>query len=409
MHMTELLTTLQDVLFDWLTHGLSGFSGWQIVAYTLVTTHITIAAVTIFLHRSQAHRSVKLHVLPSHFFRFWLWLSTGIVTREWVAVHRKHHAACETPEDPHSPQTRGIATVLLRGSELYAAAAKDRHMLDQYGAGTPDDWIERKLYTSHSFHGVGLMLVIDLLAFGAIGATVWAVQMLWIPVSAAGIVNGIGHWCGYRNFEVADASRNIVPWGILIGGEELHNNHHTYPTSAKLSVRRHEFDLGWAYIRGLEMLGLATVRRVPPQLRLGSARPVVDATMLDAIIANRYEVMANYARRVRRAALAEWLRLRAQGHAVTELANLRSARRWLHRHVGQIPSGERTHVSNAVAHSPTLAELVAMREQLRQLWTRSDASRERLVADLQAWLKRAEASGNATLREFAELLRSVRT
>jgi stearoyl-CoA desaturase (delta-9 desaturase) len=376
MYMTELLATLRDALVDWLAHGLSGFSGWQIVAYTLVTTHITIAAVTIFLHRSQAHRSVALHALPSHFFRFWLWLGTGIVTREWVAVHRKHHAACETPEDPHSPQTRGIATVLLRGSELYAAAAKDRRMLEQYGAGTPDDWIERKLYTPYSFHGVGLMLAIDLLAFGAIGATVWAVQMLWSPVSAAGIVNGIGHWWGYRNFEVADASRNIVPWGILIGGEELHNNHHTYPTSAKLSVRRHEFDLGWAYIRGLEMLGLATVRRVPPQLRLGSARPVADATMLAAIIANRYELMANYARRVRRVALAEGLRMRALGQAV--------------------------------AQSQALAELVAMREQLRQLWTCSGASSEQLVADLQAWLKTAEASSSTTLREFAAMLRSVR-
>jgi stearoyl-CoA desaturase (delta-9 desaturase) len=405
MHMTELLTTLHDALVDWLVHGLSNFSGWQIVAYTLVTTHITIAAVTIFLHRSQAHRSVKLHALPSHFFRFWLWLSTGIVTREWVAVHRKHHAACETQEDPHSPQTRGIATVLLRGSELYAAAAKDRHMLDQYGAGTPDDWLERKLYTPYSFHGVGLMLAIDLLAFGA---TVWAVQMLWSPVCAAGIVNGIGHWWGYRNFEVADASRNIVPWGIVIGGEELHNNHHTYPTSAKLSVRRYEFDIGWAYIRGLEMLGLATVRRIPPQLRLGAARPVADATMLEAVIANRYEFMANYAKRVRRAALAEGLRLRAEGHAVAELANLRSARRWLHRDAGQIPSGERAHVSNAVAHSPTLAQLVAMREQLRQLWTRSGASGEQLVADLQAWLKTAEASDSATLHEFAAMLRSVR-
>ncbi|MCJ7450857.1 MAG: fatty acid desaturase, partial [Steroidobacteraceae bacterium] len=235
------------------------------------------------------------------------------MTREWVAVHRKHHAACETPKDPHSPQTRGIAAVLLRGSELCAAAAKDRHMLAQYGAGTPDDWLERKLYTPCRFHGVGLMLAIDLLAFGAIGASVWAVQMRWIPLSATGIVNGIGHWSGYRIFELVDASRNIVPWGILIGGEELHNNHHTCPTSAKLSVRRHAFDLGWTYIRGLEMLGLATVRRVPPQLRLGSARPVADASMLDAIIANRYEFMANYARRVRRAALAEGLRLRAEG------------------------------------------------------------------------------------------------
>ncbi len=407
MPMTELRSTLHDALVDWLVHGLVSFSGWQIVAYTLVTTHVTSAAVTIFLHRSQAHRSVELHALPSHFFRCWLWLGTGIVTREWVAVHRKHHAACETPDDPHSPQTRGIAAVLLRGSELYAAAAMDRRMLDQYGAGMPDDWIERKLYTPHSFHGVGLMLAIDLLLFGAIGATVWAVQMLWIPVSAAGIVNGIGHWWGYRNFEVADASRNIVPWGILIGGEELHNNHHTYPTSAKLSVRRHEFDLGWAYIRSLEMLGLATVRRVRPQLRLGSARPVADAAMLAAIIANRYEFMANYARRVRRVAFAEGLRMSTQGHSVSELANLRNARRWLHRDASHIPTGQRAQVASAVAQSQTLAELVAMREQLRQLWNRS-ASGEQLVADLQAWLKTADASGSATLHEFAAMLRSVR-
>lgn len=400
--------SLSDQGLNALNAGLCRLAHTMIIAYTLVTTHITIAAVTIFLHRSQAHRSVELHALPFHFFRCWLWLGTGIVTREWVAVHRKHHAACDTPDDPHSPQTRSIAAVLLRGSELYAAAAMDRRMLDQYGAGMPDDWIERKLYTPHSFHGVGLMLAIDLLLFGAIGVTVWAVQMLWIPVSAAGIVNGIGHWWGYRNFEVADASRNIVPWGILIGGEELHNNHHTYPTSAKLSVRRHEFDIGWAYIRGLEMLGLATVRRVVPQLRLGAARPVADATMLAAIIANRYEFMANYAWRVRRVALAEGLRLRAQGHPGAELANLRSKRRWLHRDAGQIPSGERAQVSSAVATSPTLAELVAMREQLRQLWTRSGASGEQLVADLQAWLKTAEASDSATLHEFATMLRSVR-
>jgi stearoyl-CoA desaturase (delta-9 desaturase) len=408
MHMTELLTTLHYALVDWLVHGLSGFSGWQIVAYTLVTTHITIAAVTIVLHRSQAHRSVELHALTSHFFRCWLRLGTGIVTCEWVAVHRKHHAACETPDDPHSPQTRGIAAVLLRGSELYAVAAKDRRMLEQYGAGTPEDWLERKLYTPHSFHGVGLMLVIDLLAFGAIGATVWAVQMLWSPVSAAGIVNGIGHWWGYRNFEVADASRNIVPWGIVIGGEELHNNHHTYPTSAKLSVRRHEFDIGWAYIRGLEMLGLATVRRIGPQLRLGAARPVADATMLEAVIANRYELMANYARRMRRAALAEWLRLRAEGHAVGQLANLRCARRWLHRDAGQIPTDQRAHVSNAVAHSPTLAELVAMREQRDSCGRARAHPANNSWSTCKAWLKTSEASDSATLHEFAAMLRAVR-
>lgn len=408
MQMTEILAAGHNMLVDWLIHGLLDLSSWQIVAYALVTTHMTIAAVTIFLHRHQAHRSVDLHALPSHFFRFWLWLNTGIVTREWVAVHRKHHAACETSEDPHSPQTRGIATVLFEGRELYAAAAKDSQMLHQYGAHTPDDWIESQLYAAHSFHGVGLMLGLNLLLFGAIGATVWAVQMLWIPVSAAGVINGIGHWWGYRNFEVKDASHNISPWGVLIGGEELHNNHHTYPTSAKLSVRRHEFDIGWAYIRGLEMLGLATVRRVPPALRLGEVKAMADVPMLDAIIANRYEFMANYARRIQIAAREELLRLRAEGHAVADVAELRSAHRWVHRDISHIPSGQRAQVSSILAQSPTLAELVAMRERLRQLWTRSSSSGEQLVADLQSWLKTAEASSSATLNEFAVILRSAR-
>jgi stearoyl-CoA desaturase (delta-9 desaturase) len=362
VHSSDFWSAFADANVQWLGYGVSGFSGWGIVAYALLMTHVTIVAVTSFLHRSQAHRALDLHPVVSHFFRLWLWLSTGIVTRGWVAVHRKHHARCETDADLHSPQTRGIGAVLLTGSELCRAEAQRPATLEKFGRGTPDDWLETNLYARYSRAGVGLMLILNLVLFGAIGAVVWAVQMLWIPITAAGIVNGIGHWWGYRNFEVADASRNIVPWGILIGGEELHNNHHTYPTSAKLSVRRHEFDLGWAYIRGLAMLGLAIVRRVPPQVRLGSARPVANATMLAAVTPNRYEFMANYARRVRRVALAEGLRMRTQGHAVAELANLRSARRWLHRGASQIPTGQRAQVASAVAQSQTLAELVAMRE-----------------------------------------------
>ena len=258
----DVLNSIFNALLDWLGHGFSGFNGWEIVAYTLVTTHITIAAVTIFLHRAQAHRALDLHPIPAHFFRFWLWLGSGMVTKEWVAIHRKHHAKCETEDDPHSPQTRGIKTVLLQGSELYRAEAKNQETLAKYGHGTPDDWLERNLYARFSWQGVGLMLIADLCLFGAIGATVWAVQMLWIPITAAGIINGIGHFWGYRNFEAPDASRNVLPWGIVIGGEELHNNHHTYPTSAKLSVKPHEFDIGWLYIRGLEMLGLAKVRKL---------------------------------------------------------------------------------------------------------------------------------------------------
>jgi len=396
-----------SAMLDWLSHGFSGFSGWEIVAYTLITTHITIAAVTIFLHRAQAHRALDLHPIASHFFRFWLWLGSGMVTKEWVAIHRKHHAKCETPDDPHSPVTRGIETVLLQGTELYRAEAKNQETLAKYGHNTPDDWLERNLYARYSWQGVGLMLIIDLFLFGAIGATVWAVQMLWIPVTAAGIVNGIGHYWGYRNFESPDASRNVMPWGIVIGGEELHNNHHTYPTSAKLSVKPYEFDIGWVYIRALQVLGLAKVRKTPPHLKLGAIKPVADNKTLEAIIANRYEVMANFARSLRHASGTELARLKSEGVASARLAQMRLARRWLHRDDDKIPQEVKADVAGAVAESPYLAKLVAMREELRLLWTRTGVSAEQLVADLQAWLKKAEESGIAALQEFALRLRAA--
>ena len=394
----DVLNAVLEAVVDWLGHGFSGFSTWQIVLYTLVTTHVTIAAVTIFLHRAQAHRALDLHAIPSHFFRLWLWLGTGMETKAWVAIHRKHHAKCETVDDPHSPQTRGIRTVLLTGAELYRAEAKNGETRGKFGHGTPDDWLERNLYSRYGWQGVGLMLLINLWLFGAAGAAVWAVQMLWIPVTAAGIINGIGHWWGYRNFEAPDASRNVSPWGVLIGGEELHNNHHTYPTSAKLSVKRHEFDIGWLYIRILETLGLATVRKTVPQLRQGEVKPVADGKTLEAVIANRYEVMARFARHLRGAVRAEEARLQT---------DMRVARRWLHRDDDKIPPAARSHVAEAVAVSPALAHLVAMREELRQLWTRTNVSTHQLVADLQTWLKKAEESGIAALQDMALRLRAA--
>ncbi len=405
----NVLISVRDALVGWLADGLAGFSGWEVLAFTLVFTHITIASVTIFLHRAQAHRALDLHAVPAHFFRLWLWLTTGMVTKEWVAIHRKHHAKCETEEDPHSPQTRGIKTVLLTGSELYRTEAKNLETLEKFGHQTPNDWIERNLYTRYSWQGVGVMLLIDVLLFGAIGAAVWAVQMLWIPITAAGIINGIGHWWGYRNFEAVDASTNVSPWGLLIGGEELHNNHHTYPTSAKLSVKPFEFDIGWAYIRGLEMLGLATVRKVAPQLKRGDVKSVADNKTLEAIIANRYEVMAKYAHSLRRASRAEVRRLKNDGETCgTKLGNMRLARRWLHRDADKIPTDVKAQVAEAVAGTPRLAKLVAMREELRQLWTRTNVSAEQLVADLQVWLRKAEESGIAALQEFALKLRAAR-
>jgi stearoyl-CoA desaturase (Delta-9 desaturase) len=403
----DSLNLVRDVLVNGLVNGALDFSWWQVLIATLVMTHITIVAVTIFLHRAQAHRALDLHALPSHFFRLWLWLTTGMVTKEFVAIHRKHHAKCETEEDPHSPQTRGIKALLLTGVELYRAESKNKETMSKYGTGTPNDWIERNLYTRFSWQGVGVMLILDVLLFGAIGITVWAIQMAWIPVMATGIINGIGHWWGYRNFEAPDASRNVTPWGIVIGGEELHNNHHTYPTSAKFSVKPYEFDVGWVYIRGLEMLGLAKVRKTPPKLALGSVR-VADGQTLEALIANRYEVMAHYAMGLKRTVGIELDKLKAQGaQNSARWAEMRLAKRWLHRDDDQIPLVVKPQMAQALAQSPALAKLVAMREELRQLWTRTNVSAEQLVADLQAWCKRAEESGVAALQEFSLKLRAA--
>ena len=403
----DSLILVRDALVDWLAHGALAATWWQVLLATLAMTHVTIAAVTIFLHRAQAHRAVELHALPSHFFRFWLWLTTGMVTKEWVAIHRKHHAKCETADDPHSPQTRGIRKVLLEGSELYRAEAKNQETLSKYGLHTPDDWIERQLYTRYSMQGVAVMLIINLWLFGAIGAAVWAAQMAWIPINAAGIINGLGHWWGYRNFEAPDASTNLSPWGIMIGGEELHNNHHTYPTSAKFSVKPFEFDLGWSYIRGLEFLGLAKVRKTPPKLALGAVR-AADNKTLEALIANRYEVMAHYAVALRQAVGTEMDKLKAQGAKNSaRWSEMRLAKRWLHRDDDRIPHGVKAQMLQAMAQSPALTKLVAMREELRQLWTRTNVSAEQLVVDLQAWCRRAEESGVAALREFSLTLRAA--
>ena len=405
--MNELMS-VWDGLVAWLAHGLIETTWWQVLLFTLVTTHITIAAVTIFLHRAQAHRALDLAPIPSHFFRAWLWLTTGMVTKEWVSIHRKHHAKCETEDDPHSPQTRGIKAVLLTGSEMYRAEAKVEETLSKFGHGTPDDWIERNLYSRYTWQGVGLTLIINLMLFGAIGLTVWAVQMLWIPITAAGIINGIGHWWGYRNFEAPDASRNVSPWGIIIGGEELHNNHHTYPTSAKLSVKPYEFDIGWAYIRAMEVIGWAKVRKTPPMLKLGSIKPVADSQTLEAVIANRYEVMAKYAKHLRGACRAELARLKAEGAENTaKWREMHLAKRWLHRDEDKIPHGVKAQVANACAENAALTKLVAMREELRQLWTRTNVSAEQLVADLQAWCRKAEESGIAALQEFSLKLRAA--
>ncbi|MEJ7138379.1 DesA family fatty acid desaturase [Amphibiibacter pelophylacis] len=404
----DVLMSVHDHVLDFLINGLTGLSGWWMLGIALLTTHITIASVTIYLHRCMAHRALELHTLVSHFFRFWLWMTTGMVTKEWVAIHRKHHAKCETVDDPHSPVTRGIKTVLLRGSELYRAEAKVEETKQKYGHNCPDDWVERKLYSRFPILGVSITLILDVTLFGVGGLAVWALQMAWIPVTAAGVINGIGHFWGYRNFEAADASTNIVPWGILIGGEELHNNHHTYPTSAKLSVKKYEFDIGWLYIRTLQVMGLAKVRKLPPQMVLGATQPAPDARTLDAIVANRYELMAQYAKTLRGTVSAELQHLREQGQQRTAaFAELSLVKRWLHRDEDKIPTNVRPRLSSVLGSHRELGILVSMREELRQLWTRTHVTRDQLVSDLQAWCSKAETSGIAALREFSTRVRSL--
>ena len=400
-----LLSTMWFGLIEFLAHGLSGATWWHAMIAALVMTHITIASVTIYLHRHSAHRSLDLHPIVSHFFRFWLWMTTGMVTKEWTAIHRKHHAKCEHEGDPHSPVVFGIKKVFFEGSELYREEAKNRETIDRYGHNTPDDWVERHIYTGRSRLGVSLMLIINVALFGALGLTVWAIQMIWIPITAAGIINGIGHWWGYRNFEAADASTNVSPWGILIGGEELHNNHHTYPTSAKLSVKPYEFDIGWMYISILQSVGLAKVKKLPPKMAFGDVKPIADEKTLEAIIANRYEVMAGYAREMRAACQRELEGLRSRS---ADLGSLKVARHWLHRDDDKVPAEVRPQLALARAEHPVLDKMVTMREELRALWSSTNASREQLASDLQAWCHRAEESGIAALRDFSIQLRSAR-
>jgi len=382
-------------------YGILDLSVWQMVLVGLVLTHITIVSVTVFLHRAQAHRALDLHPAVSHFFRLWLWLTTGMVTREWVAVHRRHHAKCETPDDPHSPKILGLRKVVMEGAELYRDATVDPELVARYSHGTPDDWIERQVYGRFTWQGVGLMLVLDVLLFGVYGITLWAVQMLWIPVLAAGVINGIGHFGGYRNFESPDAATNIVPWGILIGGEELHNNHHAFPSSAKLSSKWWELDMGWFYIRLLSVLGLARVKKVAPEPRVIEGKGNVDMETLRAVITGRMHVAARYAREVlapvTRAELCKSERhCRRLYRRTQRLLVLEGAR---------LDERAKQRLEQVLAQSQTLETVYQFREQLRDLWERAAPNQEALLKSLQDWCQQAEDTGIQALGTFARNLR----
>lgn len=384
---------------------LSGFIDlpwWGYIVVALTLTHITIASVTIFLHRHQAHRALDLHAIPSHFFRFWLWLTTAIVTKEWVAIHRKHHAKCETEDDPHSPVILGIKKVLLEGAALYRKEAENQETLAKYGHGTPNDWLENNLYSKRSELGITLMLIIDILLFGPLGLTIWAVQMAWIPINAAGIVNGIGHYWGYRNFQTADASTNIVPWGIFIGGEELHNNHHAYASSAKLSNKWYEVDIGWLYIRVIAALGLAQVKRRAPRVRLNQTKTSCDMETLHAVIANRYEVTARYAQLLKKTYSIEIARLKLQASDKIDVARIKH---WLHLDENVLTEQQKTKLNVVIKASGILRTTYTLRQELAVVWQSSTATKEQLVKQLEDWCHRAENSGIVALQEFSQRLR----
>ena len=388
-----------------MLEGLIVLPWWGYLVVALILTHITITAVTIYLHRHQAHRALDLHPVVSHFFRFWLWLTTGMVTKEWAAIHRKHHAKVETPDDPHSPRQFGIRKVMWQGAELYRKESKNLETMEKYGHGTPDDWLERNLYTRHSGKGIALMFVIDVALFGPIGITIWAIQMIWIPIFAAGIINGVGHYWGYRNYEVSDASTNIVPWGILIGGEELHNNHHTFGSSAKFSSKWWEFDIGWLYIQTMKALGLARVKKIPPELTCDSAKQYIDVDTVKAVITARFLVMSQFAREGMQHVHREELK-KADRADRESWTLLKRARRLMVREAGLLDEASRKWLDAVLENNGTLKTVYVMKQKLQDVWQRSATTQEHLLQALQEWCREAEATGIEALHHFSQKLRT---
>jgi stearoyl-CoA desaturase (delta-9 desaturase) len=383
-------------------NGLLDFSLSEYIILTLVLTHITIVSVTVFLHRHQAHRALELHPILSHFFRFWLWLTTGMVTREWVSIHRKHHAKCETETDPHSPQTRGLSKVLWQGAELYQQEAKNLETLERYGKGTPADWLERNLYSPHNYTGIALLLVVEVILLGPAGITIWALQMIWIPFWAAGVINGIGHYWGYRNFEIPNAATNILPWGIFIGGEELHNNHHAFGSSAKLSNRWWEFDLGWFYIRLFSLLGLARVLKIAPKRALVTERPQLDMDAIKALTVNRLQLLSDYRRTVLKPVFRTEIR-----QAKRPLRRLyRSARRLVRRDTKLLSDSDLIQLKEILDTNAVLDNVYQFKLRLQAIWEQQASSHEKRLEALSEWCAQAEVSGVEALQEFVSILRS---
>ncbi len=386
-----------------MVFGFLNLSFWGYVLAIVVLTQITIASVTIYLHRNQTHRALTLHPVISHFFRFWLWLTTGMVTADWVAIHRKHHATTDVDGDPHSPVVLGIKKVFWEGAELYRAARKDKEMIAKYSHGTPDDWLEHKVYSRHSAKGILLMLFIDLFLFGIPGITVWAIQMMWIPFFAAGVVNGIGHYWGYRNFECPDAATNIIPWGFWIGGEELHNNHHTFASSAKFSVKWWEFDIGWMYICVLSFFGLAKVKKLPPKLAMEEGKLHVDIDTVKAVISNRFQVMSNYYKIVISPILKHEKSTSIETKEDKKL--FQRAGSLLRREDKLLTTKAKSRLQSLLDAREQLRVVYTYKQSLQNVWLKTASSQKELIDALQQWCRQAEESGLDVLRQFAQQLK----
>ncbi|PBS12839.1 acyl-CoA desaturase [Lysobacteraceae bacterium NML93-0792] len=392
-------------LTDFLAGGLLQFGWGAMLVYLLIATQLTIFAVTLYLHRSQAHRGVDFHPVIAHFFRFWTWLTTSMITREWVAIHRKHHAKCETEDDPHSPRFKGIKRVFWQGVELYREARGMRADIEQYGKGAPDDWIERRLYTPWATFGPTLLLFVSFALFGFKGVAVWAIQMAWIPFWAAGVVNGLGHWWGYRNFETTDTATNLTPWGVWIGGEELHNNHHAFPSSAKFALRKWEFDIGWAVIKALESVGLAKVLRVAPSLDVRPNIHVPDTDTMKALLTHRFQAMTDYQRNVLTPALRE--EAQAAGARLRALLprKLRKLRKGLVDDGRWLAPDARAQLQQWVEQRPRIRTLVEYRARLAAVLEARSHNASDALHNLQVWCREAEATGIRALQEYSARLK----
>ena len=375
-----------------LLYGLLDLPWWGLALVTYGLIQVMFLGITLYLHRDQSHGGLELHPILRHFFRFWLWMCSGTVTKEWVAVHRRHHAYADQVGDPHSPVIFGIKRVLLEGYELYVVGAKDPEILENYGRGTPDDWMERNIYSRFPKSGIVLYSLLQLVLFGVPAILMVTIQLAAQPFFAAGVINGLGHHTGYRSFEMAAAATNIIPWGLFIAGEELHNNHHAFPWSARFSQQRWEFDMGWAFICVFSALGLAKVKRVAPRPKF-VPKETVDTDTVQALFTNRMHVLRDYARRVVRPVCRELARREPPG-AIPDIAP-----KLLIRHPQLLAEHAQRALRDLLARHKELSTVHEFRERLTQLW--NDANQARAVQQLREWCAQAEASGIRSLREFA--------